>query len=103
MDSQVKYLALAAGVGDLVVRLPRKGGALRENTWDHACGVLLVEEAGGRCTDVSGRSLDFRTARQMERNLGVVASNTWLHEAALEALRSTGPAEPAEETVDDAS
>ena len=103
MDSQVKYLALAAGIGDLIVRLPRKGGALRENIWDHACGVLLVEEAGGRCTDVLGSRLDFRSARQMERNLGVVASNTSLHEAALEALRSTGTAEQAEGTTDDAS
>jgi 3'(2'), 5'-bisphosphate nucleotidase len=103
MDSQVKYLALAAGVGDLIVRLPRKGGALRENIWDHAGGVLLVEEAGGRCTDVLGRRLDFRSARQMERNLGVVASNGWLHEASLEALRGTGPEEQAEGTADDAS
>jgi len=103
MDSQVKYLALAAGIGDLIVRLPRKGGALRENIWDHACGVLLVEEAGGRCTDVLGSRLDFRSARQMERNLGVVASNTSLHEAALEALRSTGTADQAEGTTDDAS
>jgi 3'(2'), 5'-bisphosphate nucleotidase len=103
MDSQVKYLALAAGVGDLIVRLPRKGGALRENIWDHACGVLLVEEAGGRCTDVLGRPLDFRTARQMEHNLGVVASNTRLHEAALEALRRSESGEQAEGMIDDAS
>lgn len=89
MDSQVKYLALAAGAGELIVRLPRRQGAQRENIWDHACGVLLVEEAGGKCTDVDGRPLDFHSARQMERNLGVVASNGRLHEAALEALRRT--------------
>jgi 3'(2'), 5'-bisphosphate nucleotidase len=63
MDSQVKYLALAAGVGDLIVRLPRQGGALRANIWDHACGVLLVEEAGGRCTDVLGRHWFRRRGR----------------------------------------
>jgi 3'(2'), 5'-bisphosphate nucleotidase len=110
MDSQVKYLALAAGEGDLIVRLLRQPGAaasvpappMRENIWDHASGVLLVEEAGGRCTDVLGRQLDFRTARQMERNLGVLASNGALHGAALEALRSTAPAGSAERTPDDA-
>jgi 3'(2'), 5'-bisphosphate nucleotidase len=96
MDSQVKYLALADGVGDLIVRLPRRRGALRENIWDHACGVLLVEEAGGRCTDVMGGDLDFRTARQMEHNLGVLASNGALHQAALAALLSTAPAGSAE-------
>ena len=89
MDSQVKYLALAAGAGDLIVRLPRKQGEIRENIWDHASGVLLVEEAGGRASDVRGEGLDFAAARQMVRNLGVVASNGWLHEAALEALRRT--------------
>jgi 3'(2'), 5'-bisphosphate nucleotidase len=100
MDSQVKYLALAAGAGDLIVRLPRKQGALRENIWDHAVGVLLVEEAGGRCTDVLGRALDFHTARQMDRNLGVVASNHWLHAAALDALQRTAPAGSGERISD---
>jgi 3'(2'), 5'-bisphosphate nucleotidase len=93
MDSQVKYLALAAGAGDFLIRLPRKRGALRENIWDHASGVLLVEEAGGRCTDVLGRPLDFAAARQMICNLGVVASNGRLHEAVLEAIRSAVPPE----------
>lgn len=100
MDSQVKYLALAAGAGDLIVRLPRQQGALLENIWDHACGVLLVEEAGGRCSDVLGRELDFQTARQMERNLGVVASNGRLHTAALDALRRTAPAASAEASAE---
>ncbi|HLE23729.1 MAG TPA: inositol monophosphatase family protein [Anaerolineales bacterium] len=111
MDSQVKYLALAGGEGDLIVRLLRRPGALasmpasavRENIWDHASGVLLVEEAGGRCTDVLGRDLDFWTARQMESNLGVLASNGALHEAALEALRSTAPAGSVERTADGAA
>jgi 3'(2'), 5'-bisphosphate nucleotidase len=91
MDSQVKYVALAAGDGDLIIRLPRKGGAQRESIWDHASGVLLVEEAGGRCTDVAGADLDFATARQMEGNVGVLASNGWLHAAALDALRLVAP------------
>ncbi len=97
MDSQVKYLALSASAGDLIVRLPRQQGALRENIWDHACGVLLVDEAGGRATDVLGRQLDFTAARQMVRNSGVVASNGRLHRAALEALSRTAP-RPAEES-----
>ena len=89
MDSQVKYLAVAAGDGETVVRLPRKRGVLLENIWDHACGVLLVEEAGGTCTDTEGRPLDFASARQMVRNRGVVASNGRLHAAILDALRTT--------------
>jgi 3'(2'), 5'-bisphosphate nucleotidase len=103
LDSQVKYLALASGAGDLIVRLPRRGGTLRENIWDHACGVLLVEEAGGRCSDVLGEELDFGSARQMDRNLGVLASNGRLHAAALEALQRTGPVASADGTTADAA
>jgi len=91
LDCQVKYLGLAAGYGELVVRLPRKRGALRESIWDHACGVLLVEEAGGRCSDVLGARLRFDVGRQMVDNLGVLASNGHLHEAALHAFRRVSP------------
>jgi 3'(2'), 5'-bisphosphate nucleotidase len=90
MDSQVKYLALAAAEGDLHVRLPRRTGR-RENTWDHAAGVLLVEEAGGQTSDLAGQPLDFGAGRQLVRNLGIVASNARLHTAALAALRRVAP------------
>ncbi len=86
LDSQVKYLALAAGEGDLIIRLPRRGGR-PENIWDHAAGALLVEEAGGRATDLRGDRLDFAAGRQMVRNLGIAASNGRLHPAALAALQ----------------
>ena len=93
MDSQVKYLALAAGDGDLIIRLPRLGGR-RENTWDHAAGALLVEQAGGRATDLNGDRLDFGAGRQMVRNLGIVASNGRLHGAALVAIgRGASPSD----------
>jgi 3'(2'), 5'-bisphosphate nucleotidase len=98
MDSQVKYLALAAGEGDLLIRLPRSGGQ-RENTWDHAAGVLLVEEAGGLASDLNGERLDFGAGRQMVRNLGVVAGSRRLHEAALAALQRLGLGSPAEGSI----
>jgi 3'-phosphoadenosine 5'-phosphosulfate (PAPS) 3'-phosphatase len=31
----------------------------REAMWDQAAGALLVEEAGGRVTDLDGLPLDF--------------------------------------------
>jgi myo-inositol-1(or 4)-monophosphatase len=48
--------------------------------WDVAAGTLLVEEAGGRVTDLAGGS-DFVYGRQ------VVASNGHLHEALLAEIR----------------
>ena len=87
MDSQAKYAVLAAGHGDLLLRMlaPARPG-YKEKIWDHAAGSLIVEEAGGKVTDLRGAALDFSNGRRLESNVGVVASNGVLHEAALEAL-----------------
>jgi len=49
--------------------------------WDVAAGLLLVEEAGGRVTDLRGGPLDLAAPR-------VVASNGRIHEAMLRTLAS---------------
>jgi len=88
MDSQAKYLMLAAGTGDLIFRLisPDRPD-YREWIWDQAAGCLLVTEAGGRVSDLTGAGLDFSRGRRLERNRGVLASNGRLHPAALQALQ----------------
>lgn len=87
LDSQAKYGALAAGHGELMLRLlsPARPG-YREKIWDHAAGSIVVEEAGGRVTDLSGKALDFGLGRRLEENAGVVASNRRLHPAVLQML-----------------
>jgi 3'(2'), 5'-bisphosphate nucleotidase len=91
MDSQAKYAVLAAGKGDLLLRLlsPAQPN-YREKIWDQAAGSLVLEEAGGRITDLNGRSLDFTTGRSLRNNRGILASNQALHDAALAALRQIG-------------
>jgi len=87
MDSQAKYGAVARGDAVLYLRLPSpKSPNYREKIWDHAAGVLVVEEAGGRVTDMNGQPLDFATDRKMSNNRGVVVSSGPLHAAVLEAL-----------------
>jgi myo-inositol-1(or 4)-monophosphatase len=74
LGSAVLYLAwLAAG---------RLDGywELRVGSWDVAAGSLLVEEAGGRVTDLRGGPLDLDAPT-------IVASNGRLHEAMLAVLR----------------
>jgi 3'(2'), 5'-bisphosphate nucleotidase len=89
VDSQVKYALLAAGHGDLLLRLiSRNNPDYREKIWDQAPGTLIVEEAGGRVTDLDGRPLDFTRGRTLTHNRGVVASNGRLHGTALRALRT---------------
>lgn len=87
MDSQAKYGVVARGDAALYLRLPSpKSPDYRENIWDHAAGALIVEEAGGRVTDMVGRPLDFASDFKMRDNRGVVVSNGVLHAAALAAL-----------------
>ncbi|WOD39370.1 3'(2'),5'-bisphosphate nucleotidase [Nodosilinea sp. E11] len=88
MDSQAKYAAVAAGQAVLYLRLPSpKTPDYREKIWDHAAGVIVVEEAGGRVTDMHGKPLDFASAARFPNNKGVVVSNGAIHDAVLAALR----------------
>lgn len=89
MDSQAKYAVLAAGKGDLLLRLlsPAKPD-YREKIWDQAAGSIVIEEAGGRITDLEGKSLDFTAGHTLAKNRGILASNAHLHSQALQALQS---------------
>ena len=89
LDSQAKYATVADGRADIYLRLPTRKGYV-ERIWDHAGGVLVVEEAGGKVTDVDGKPLEFTHGRGLEANRGVVVTNGRLHEAVLEAVRAVG-------------
>lgn len=85
LDSQAKYAVVARG--DAVLYLRHSLSDYREKVWDHAAGVLITQEAGGRVTDVHGQSLDFTRGRQLDGNQGIVATNGLLHERVLAAAR----------------
>ena len=53
---------------------------LRLGPWDVAAGSLLVEEAGGRVTDLTGGALDLDAP-------SLVATNGHIHSAVLDVLR----------------
>lgn len=91
MDSQAKYAVLAAGEGEVLLRLlsPSRPD-YREKIWDQAAGSIVIEEAGGRITDLDGKSLDFSHGRTLAKNRGVLATNGHLHEALLAGLRTVG-------------
>lgn len=100
MDSQAKYAAVAMGDAHIYLRLPRSR-EYREKIWDHAAGAVVVEAAGGRVSDFSGRRLDFSFGRTLSGNQGILATNGILHEKVLEAIAATistapdqGPANP---------
>lgn len=85
MDSQAKYAVVARGDASIYLRIPR--GGYQENVWDHAAGLLVVEEAGGIVTDVDGQRLDLTTGRRMTANRGIVASPAVIADAVIDAVR----------------
>jgi 3'(2'), 5'-bisphosphate nucleotidase len=85
MDSQCKYAAVARGEASIYLRLPTKAD-YRECIWDHAAGMICVEEAGGRVTDIDGRPLDFHAGRKFDHNRGVIATSGPIHAAVLAAV-----------------
>jgi 3'(2'), 5'-bisphosphate nucleotidase len=54
--------------------------------WDICAGQLLVEEAGGRVTNLLGQAPRYGLPNSLQPN-GLLASNGLLHEPALAALR----------------
>ncbi|MGK7901818.1 MAG: 3'(2'),5'-bisphosphate nucleotidase [Hormoscilla sp.] len=88
VDSQAKYGIVASGQAALYLRLPSpKHPDYRENIWDHAAGAIVVEEAGGRVTDMHGQPLNFADGVKMVNNRGVVVSNGTIHDTVLAALQ----------------
>ena len=86
MDSQAKYGSVARGAGDLYLRLPVRKDYI-EKIWDHAAGDLIVREAGGQVTDITGKRLDFGKGRTLTENKGVIATPANVHPQVLKAVQ----------------
>jgi len=86
LDSQTKYAMVARGDASIYLRVPR--GDYRENIWDHAAGMLVVSEAGGRVSDVEGKPFDITTGQRMTKNRGAVVTAASIHDEVVDAVRS---------------
>lgn len=90
IDSQCKYAAVARGDADLYLRLPVKKG-YQEKIWDHAAGILIVEEAGGCVTDIHGRVPEMSHGSTLAVNEGMVVTNGRFHQAVVAAVQQHMP------------
>ncbi|KAJ6724420.1 PHOSPHATASE [Salix viminalis] len=86
VHSMVKYAAIARGDAEIFMKFAQSG--YKEKIWDHAAGVIIVEEAGGVVTDAGGHPLDFSRGLYLEGlDRGIVAcSGTILHEKLIGAV-----------------
>ncbi|EDL58551.1 3'(2'),5'-bisphosphate nucleotidase [Gimesia maris] len=89
LDSQAKYAVVGQGEADIYMRLPTRAG-YREKIWDHAAGVLLVEEAGGTVSDIHGKPLEFDQGYELANNQGVIVTNGLLHPELIQTLKELG-------------
>jgi myo-inositol-1(or 4)-monophosphatase len=67
-----KMAKIASGAAEAFVSRGPK------SEWDVCAGALIVEEAGGRATDINGRSLRYNQADT--RVFGILATNGLLHD-----------------------
>ncbi|MGH7483284.1 MAG: 3'(2'),5'-bisphosphate nucleotidase CysQ [Longimicrobiales bacterium] len=74
-----KLVGVAAGRADAYLSRGPK------SEWDVCAGTLLVEEAGGRVTDLRGEALTFNRADPSVH--GILAANREAHETLLERVR----------------
>lgn len=86
MDSQAKYCSIARGAGDLYLRLPTSK-TYQEKIWDHAAGVVLVQEAGGEVSDAYGKPLNFGIGRTLKENKGIIAAPKSVHAQVIEVVK----------------
>ncbi|SMR58475.1 unnamed protein product [Zymoseptoria tritici ST99CH_1E4] len=93
-SSLMKYAVLGLGRASVVVRI-FKYTSWRSNMWDHAGGILIFEEAGGKVTDLDGKAIDFSQGRKMAANYGLVCAPSSVHahvlQVASEVMEKHGP------------
>ncbi|CAL0312035.1 unnamed protein product [Lupinus luteus] len=82
----MKYVAIAHGNAEVFMKFAR--ASYKEKIWDHAAGVIIIEEAGGIVTDVRGDPLDFSKGLYLEGlDRGIVAcAGATLHEKIIDAI-----------------
>jgi 3'-phosphoadenosine 5'-phosphosulfate (PAPS) 3'-phosphatase len=81
MPSSFKTIEVAKGCATAFICPP----AVTMNTWDLCAPQIILEEAGGKISDIYGEDLDFRAC--LTNCKGVIASNGIVHSRIEEALK----------------
>ncbi|CAN6219224.1 unnamed protein product [Urochloa humidicola] len=86
--SLCKYLTVASGRTSVFVLRARPTTQIK--SWDHAVGIICVQEAGGQISDWSGKPLDLAADLTSRRIIypsgGVLVTNGTLHDKLVEMI-----------------
>lgn len=86
-SAQMRYVAIAVQGGcNAFVKVPLEEG-YRSKIWDHAGGMLIVQELGVLVTDLEGRPVDCAQGRTLAGCYGMVVGPASIHGRILEAVR----------------
>jgi 3'(2'), 5'-bisphosphate nucleotidase len=85
-STQLRYVLCALGRCEVVTRFPAVQSQ-NAYVWDHAGGILIFSEVGGRTTDVEGRDIDCGRGRRLDGNVGTLGAPATVHSAVLDATR----------------
>lgn len=85
-STQLRYVALALGACDVTLRAPLSLDK-QPYCWDHAGGIAMYEELGGKVTDLRGKPIDMTVGRKLMGNYGIVAAPANFHGEVLSACR----------------
>ncbi|MBK8809258.1 MAG: 3'(2'),5'-bisphosphate nucleotidase CysQ [Acidobacteria bacterium] len=77
----LKVGLIAAREADLYIHL-----SPRTKQWDTCAPEIILEEAGGRLTDIFGREIKYNT-RDIQNHNGILASNGALHSKSVDRLK----------------
>uniref|UniRef100_A0A0E0ED22 3'(2'),5'-bisphosphate nucleotidase n=1 Tax=Oryza meridionalis TaxID=40149 RepID=A0A0E0ED22_9ORYZ len=95
--SLCKYLTVASGRASVFVLRARTKNL---KSWDHAVGVICVQEAGGQISDWSGKPLDLAADLTGRRDIypsgGVLVTNGALHGELVEMISANHKNRPYE-------
>ena len=88
MDGEAKYLMLALGLAEIYVRTSKPSLGIGY-PWDHCAGQAILEAAGGKVTDLTGKMIDYGDHPQgrMTGVDGLAATNGKRHEEILDRIR----------------
>lgn len=85
-STQLKYVACALGACDVYIRAPKRPSS-GPYVWDHAGGILIFEESGGKVSDFLAKRIVLGAGRRLSENIGVVAAPMAKHEEVLKVAQ----------------